>query len=124
MEMHQTVVIQIGSHTEEAFWVPTNMLWILSRAVECVKTAGKKNQDYSQRDQWCDNFIGGGLRGIYDRMGDKMQRLRNLLKNDFEGAVEDESFEDTCHDLATYALILAEASQMEDMSFEGENWKK
>tara|TARA_B100001769_G_scaffold181960_1_gene143868 strand:- start:6728 stop:7144 length:417 start_codon:yes stop_codon:yes gene_type:complete len=44
------------------------------------------------------------LQGIQIRLNDKINRLKNLLKND-KSYVEDESLEDTFIDIANYGII-------------------
>lgn len=71
----------------------------------------KKNVDYAGTGDPFDNFnivesIGvSAPRGMLVRMLDKISRISNLLQRD--PAVTNESLEDTCIDLAMYALILA-----------------
>lgn len=79
---------------------------------EMVEITRKKNMDYSTSDDPFANFrvIGSyGFdieQGFLTRMSDKMSRLANFTKNK-KFAVSDESFRDTCLDLANYALLLA-----------------
>jgi hypothetical protein len=77
-----------------------------------VAITEKKNHDYSRSDDPFANFrvIGSlGLnveQGFITRMSDKLSRLANFtLQGEFK--VTDESFTDTCLDLANYALLLA-----------------
>jgi len=70
----------------------------------------KKNHDYAGEDPFS-NFrqsekIGiPAWKGCMVRLGDKWSRLCQLAKKG-EAEVKDETFEDTCLDLAIYALIL------------------
>lgn len=58
----------------------------------------KKNKDY--RDAWKKH----GLYGLIVRMGDKMERLENLVQ--FRGRkVRDEKARDTALDLAVYGML-------------------
>lgn len=100
--------------------VPEQYTWFLKEVLELTETFVKKNQDYSggRPDQWLDNFKGGGLRGIFNRMDDKFNRLKTFLKT---GKLENESFEDSCKDLSVYCLILMRAMQ-EKVSLQGEYW--
>lgn len=106
---------------ERTITVPKDMLWIFETFWECGRTAVAKNTDYSQGDKWYNNFEGGGLKGIVNRMQDKFCRLVNLL-NSGQAAVKEETFEDTCMDLATYALLLMQAHK-EGLSLDGELWE-
>lgn len=66
----------------------------------------KKNADYSGKgnDPFA-NFRRHGALGFLVRMHDKMARLESFVeKGSFE--VSDESFEDTCLDLANYSILL------------------
>ena len=105
---------------EEEFSIPTHFMWMWKAFIKCMTTAAAKNHDYSQGEEWYHNFSGGGLKGIVNRMSDKFQRLINLLKRDGKMEVR-ESFEDTCLDLATYAVILFGAFE-EGLTLEGELW--
>lgn len=71
----------------------------------------RKNNDYGS-----DNLKSGttlsneeeikfALMGIWFRMFDKMSRLKNILFNNTEIVVSDESIQDTLTDLANYATI-------------------
>lgn len=72
-----------------------------------VTITEKKNSDYckSTNDAF-GNFRRRGELGFLVRMDDKMSRLESFIeKGSFK--VADESFEDTCLDLANYAILLA-----------------
>lgn len=75
-----------------------------SKLVEITK---KKNSDYTGKtDDPFKNFRRRGEYGFLVRMDDKLSRLESFIeKGSFE--VSDESFEDTCLDLANYAILLA-----------------
>lgn len=88
---------------------------------QMIRIMRDKNSDYSGSNDFFENFREAGLMGILVRMGDKMKRLKNLLLKGGKGAVKDETFEDTCLDLANYSLILLAAFQ-DDMSVGGESW--
>lgn len=64
-----------------------------------------KNNDYGGQDDPYKNFRLDGAHGILIRAGDKMSRLRTAIVEKRKFAV-DESIEDTCLDLANYALLL------------------
>lgn len=72
----------------------------------CEVTAAK-NSDYSNGLDPFRNFRKYGAKGFLVRIDDKISRLESLLEKDLNAAVENESFEDTCLDLANYALLLA-----------------
>jgi len=60
----------------------------------------KKNGDYGNENI---NIL--GLKGCYVRISDKTQRLKQLVWDEKEKQVEDETVEDTLLDLAGYAII-------------------
>lgn len=60
----------------------------------------KKNNDYGD-----DNIGVLGERGLFVRIWDKVQRLKQLVWNSKELKVKDESIEDTLMDLANYSII-------------------
>jgi len=71
----------------------------------------KKNTDYaSDADPYknfrkCESAGIPAYKGVYVRICDKVSRIDNfVLKGGY--AVKDESFEDTCDDLANYAILL------------------
>ena len=105
---------------DESLEIPDHFLWMWDAMITCMKTAAAKNHDYSQGQKWYHNFNGGGLKGIVNRMQDKFARLVNIL-NGNEAEVKDESFDDTCLDLATYSLLLYGARK-EGLSVEGDLW--
>lgn len=76
-----------------------------------LATVKHKNQDYAGTGDPFANFkiveaIGvSAPRGMLIRMMDKISRMSNLLQR--PPAVTNESLQDTCIDLAMYALILA-----------------
>lgn len=74
------------------------------RLVEITK---RKNNDYTGKtDDPFRNFRRRGEFGFIVRMDDKLARLESFLeKGSYE--VADESFEDTCLDLANYSILLA-----------------
>lgn len=63
-------------------------------------TIEAKNQDYGD-----DNIGRLGEKGCFVRMADKVARLKQLIWDDKEGKVADETVEDTLMDLANYAII-------------------
>jgi hypothetical protein len=84
-------------------------------ACERMMTITKaKNADYTGTSQdpfanFASSEVVAGVtteQGFLVRMGDKMARLKSFAqKGTLE--VKDESFEDTCFDLANYCLLLA-----------------
>jgi hypothetical protein len=86
---------------------------------QMIEIQNKKSSDYTGgRDpHW--NFsksLNAGIpvwKGILLRLQDKISRLESFATKDkFE--VSDESFEDTCIDLANYALLMAVAKKWEE----------
>lgn len=72
-----------------------------------VEITKKKNSDYSGTgNDPFKNFRRRGTYGFLVRMDDKLARIESFLeKGSYE--VKDESFMDTCLDLANYAVLLA-----------------
>lgn len=72
-----------------------------------VEITRKKNSDYCKSDSDAfGNFRRRGELGFLVRMDDKLSRLESFIeKGSYQ--VADESFEDTCLDLANYAILLA-----------------
>jgi hypothetical protein len=85
---------------------------LTGKALEIMK---RKNKDYADPDKSGDPFknfrmcemegVCSAEAGIMIRLGDKRQRLVNLLEN--APAVTDESFEDTVLDSINYLILLA-----------------
>lgn len=74
----------------------------------------KKNKDYAGEGDAFKNFrlvefmgVASVSRGVMVRLCDKFARIANLLEK--EGAVKDESIEDTIHDAINYLIILKAA---------------
>ena len=74
---------------------------------ECMRIVEVKNTRYAGPIDPFTNFRLGGQYGIVIRMTDKISRLLTLTNpaHSMDGA--DESIEDTCRDLANYAMLLA-----------------
>ena len=51
------------------------------------------------------NISALGIKGVFVRMWDKMQRLKNLVWHGNDNPLEDETIEDTYYDMANYALM-------------------
>lgn len=74
-------------------------------STECFELGVKKNKDYGS-----DNILRFGTMGLIVRMGDKINRLNNLVKNGGNRMVEDEKEIDTMMDVfnyATYGMMLS-----------------
>jgi hypothetical protein len=78
---------------------------------EIAELTARKNSDYSGGQDAFANFrlaesmgITTADRAILVRMGDKFQRIVNLI--DRPAQVSDEAIEDTLKDLAVYSIIL------------------
>ena len=63
----------------------------------------KKNRDYG--DSFHLSFIEEGMAMARIRLGDKLNRFKQLSKNPDSQAVNDESIRDTLIDLANYAVM-------------------
>lgn len=75
-------------------------------ADKLVEITKQKNADYSgSGDDPFKNFRKRGALGFLVRMDDKMSRIESFLENG-SYQVKDESFLDTCLDLANYAILL------------------
>lgn len=79
----------------------------------CVRTIKSKNQDYSGGDgdvlrnfKSIESYGIKAEHGLLTRMNDKMMRLGNLIKDDHEQKVVDESTYDTMLDLACYSCLM------------------
>ena len=72
-----------------------------------VSITAKKNADYTgtTNDAFA-NFRKRGELGFLVRMDDKLSRMESFIQRGTY-QVADESFEDTCLDLANYAILLA-----------------
>jgi hypothetical protein len=66
----------------------------------------RKNNDYATDADPFRNFRTFAELGILVRMSDKFSRLRTAIEDKREFKVDDETLEDTCLDLANYALLL------------------
>ena len=94
---------------------------------EALKTMKKihdaKAKDYAKSDDPYSNFrmceelgICSVEEGFLVRMSDKLSRLAQLTKK--EADVKDESMEDTCMDLAVYAIRLLNYLQSKNVKIE------
>lgn len=76
-------------------------------AAQLVEITKRKNSDYTgaSNDPFA-NFRSHGALGFHVRMHDKMSRIKTFIEKGFY-KVKDESFLDTCLDLANYAILLS-----------------
>ena len=84
----------------------------INEVLTIVDLHSRKNADYSKDNDPYSNFfvvedIGiPAYTGVFVRMSDKWERLKNLLaKGEENRAVKEESLIDTARDLAVYSLI-------------------
>ena len=63
----------------------------------------KKQIDYGPYNIW--HAPGGATNGLMVRMSDKIERLKNLIYSPKSEKPKNESLEDSCVDLANYAII-------------------
>lgn len=71
-----------------------------------------KNADYG--DSFGQSIEEFGYTAALARMSDKFNRLKNLMRNDTEMQVKDESIKDTILDLACYSVMLAIEVEMRE----------
>lgn len=82
---------------------------------QCLRLIEKKNSDYAENEDALKNFklaesLGVSTqKGILIRMTDKLTRIAHLIER--EAHVEDESLEDTIHDLINYTALLKASLQ-------------
>lgn len=84
----------------------------------------KKNHDYG--DSVHDTYEKYGLVSFLVRMEDKLNRVRNLNKDNVkisDAKVKDEKIEDTLMDLANYAILAIMELKRENSFFKTENVK-
>lgn len=77
-----------------------------SLTTRMLEITTKKNNDYGGATDPFKNFRDFQELGILVRMSDKFARLRTAIVEKRAFEVVDESVEDTCIDLANYALLL------------------
>jgi len=86
-----------------------------------VDLHSRKNSDYSKENDPFSNFyalseIVPPHIGVFVRMSDKWERMKNLLaKGEENRAVKDESLIDTARDLAVYSLIFVSILKRESI---------
>lgn len=99
------------SYIDEAIYILThsgskpklndNVEQFMSITQNMTKTYAAKNHDYGNSfEQSLDEF---GLVASVIRIGDKMNRIKSLIKK--EAQVKDESIKDTLLDLASYSVM-------------------
>lgn len=78
-----------------------NVQSFMDITTDMAKTYAAKNHDYGNSfEESLDEF---GLVASVVRLGDKMNRIKSLIKK--EAQVKDESIKDTLLDLATYSIM-------------------
>jgi hypothetical protein len=98
-------------HTPPHFRYPSTMDELMEFATEfferCKKIAEARNRRYAGPYDPFKNFRLGGDYGVAIRMSDKVSRLLTLLHPSNTTDEDGESIEDTCVDLANYAMLLS-----------------
>jgi hypothetical protein len=88
-------------------WTQQDYLREFATLTEKMKEiTARKNNDYATDADPFRNFRTFEELGILVRMSDKFSRLRTAIQDKREFKVDDETIEDTCLDLANYALLL------------------
>jgi hypothetical protein len=72
---------------------------------ECMGKMRQKGKDYSGEIDCLHNLSRHGLKGIVVRLGDKYERVDNLIWHNQKPAVDDESVRDTLIDLINYCFL-------------------
>lgn len=81
--------------------ISDNVQSFMDITTDMAKTYAAKNHDYGNSfEESLDEF---GLVASVVRLGDKMNRIKSLIKK--EAQVKDESIKDTLLDLATYSIM-------------------
>lgn len=81
--------------------ISDNVQSFIDITTDMAKTYAAKNHDYGNSfEESLDEF---GLVASVVRLGDKMNRIKSLIKK--EARVKDESIKDTLLDLATYSIM-------------------
>lgn len=109
----QMVTVQVGSnmaHKRKNSTVvlvnpkPKNVIQFRNITAAMADTYERKNADYG--DSFSESIAEfGPVAGIV-RIGDKFNRLKNLIKNPGKQRVHDESIADTLLDMANYCIML------------------
>jgi hypothetical protein len=88
-------------------WTKEDYLREFTKLTEKMRAiTERKNNDYATDADPFRNFRTFAELGILVRMSDKFSRLRTAIEDKREFKVDDETIEDTCLDLANYALLL------------------
>jgi hypothetical protein len=82
-----------------------NIMAKMKEVLVCKGHDYASNSDRFSNFRLCENMGLPAWKGILVRLGDKVSRLFSFASSQ-EMKVKDESFEDTCIDLANYALLL------------------
>lgn len=90
----------ISINTESLDYVNDNVIEFSKILNEALILYSRKNRDYG--NSFDESLDEDGLLVAKIRMGDKLRRFNNLIKND-SFMISDESIEDTLIDLANYA---------------------
>lgn len=94
-------VIYYLSKLGERLILSDNVEQFISITQNMAKTYAAKNHDYGNSfEESLDEF---GLVASVVRLGDKMNRIKSLIKK--EAQVKDESIKDTLLDMANYAIM-------------------
>lgn len=117
--MIHLIVTRSDKETPYELHIPDNRAWLIPLAIDLMVTLCAKSADYASPSDDMENFRGGGIKGIVNRMMDKFQRIRNFVRN---GSLQNESFQDACLDLAGYAFLLIRALSV-GVSVEGDLWE-
>lgn len=93
--------IYILTHLNTMSELSDNVKQFMSITQDMAKTYAAKNHDYGNSfEESLDEF---GLVASIVRLGDKMNRIKSLIKK--EAQVKDESIKDTLLDMANYAIM-------------------
>lgn len=93
--------LRILSKLENPVVLPNSVKQFMSITQNMAETYAAKNHDYGDSfGQSLDEF---GLVASVVRLGDKMNRIKSLIKK--EAQVKDESIKDTLLDMANYAIM-------------------
>lgn len=95
------VVVEGLTHLGSRPKLDNNVQQFIDITTNMAKTYAAKNHDYGNSfEESLDEF---GLVASVVRLGDKMNRIKSLIKK--EARVKDESIKDTLLDLANYAIM-------------------
>jgi len=107
----RTIQKLVDFHTPNHFRYPSTTAELLEFGSEffkeCLAIAAERNARYAGSYDPFKNFRQGGTYGIVIRMTDKVSRLLTLEHPSNTTDDGGESIEDTCRDLANYAMLLS-----------------